>query len=123
MFEAQRHRHYLRELMFLVILDLQHSLHAAVRKKEHLPMWLAALDNKVKRTELPLLRALVQGGSARLQPISAALDVGACKPGWQVPIAGSHDRPGSCRWFTTPTWRRWSNCWPARMLTKAKVAL
>ena len=47
--------------MSLVSLSLQPSLHAAARKMEHLPVSLAALYDKVNRTELPLLRALVQG--------------------------------------------------------------
>lgn len=102
-FEANRQRQYPRELLFstvvelmsLVSLGLQPSLHAAARKMEHLPVSLAALYDKVKRTELPLLRALVQGSSARLQPIAAALDVGACVPGWQLRIVDGNHLPGS----------------------------
>ena len=102
-FEANRQRQYPRELLFstvvelmsLVSLGLQPSLHAAARKMEHLPVSLAALYDKVKRTELALLRALVQGSSARLQPIAAALDVGACMPGWQVRIVDGNHLPGS----------------------------
>jgi IS4 transposase len=102
-FEANRQRQYPRELLFstvvelmtLVSLGLQPSLHAAARKMEHLPVSLAALYDKVKRTELPLLRALVQGSSARLQPIAAALDVSACMPGWQVRIVDGNHLPGS----------------------------
>lgn len=102
-FEANRQRQYPRELLFstvvelmsLVCLGLQPSLHAAARKMEHLPVSLAALYDKVKRTELPLLRALVQGSSARLQPIAAALDVGARVPGWQVRIVDGNHLPGS----------------------------
>lgn len=102
-FEANRQRQYPRELLFstvvelmtLVSLGLQPSLHAAARKMEHLPVSLAALYDKVKRTELPLLRALVQGSSARLRPIAAALDVAPCVPGWQVRIVDGNHLPGS----------------------------
>ena len=102
-FEANRQRQYPRELLFstvvelmtLVSLGLQPSLHAAARKMEHLPVSLAALYDKVKRTELPLLRALVQGSSARLQPIAAALQAASCVPGWQVRIVDGNHLPGS----------------------------
>ena len=58
-FEANRQRQYPRELllstvvelMLLVSLGLRPSLHAAARKMEHLPVSLAALYDKVKRTE------------------------------------------------------------------------
>ncbi len=146
-FEANRQRQYPRELLFstvvelmtLVSLGLQPSLHAAARKMEHLPVSLAALYDKVKRTELPLLRALVQGSSARLRPIAAALDVAPCVPGWQVRIVDGNHLPGSqsawrrCAgtvvrrcpvtrwWCTTPTWRRWSIWWPARTPTKVSA--
>ena len=102
-FDAHRQRQYPRELLFstvvelmtLVSLGLQPSLHAAARKMEHLPVSLAALYDKVKRTELPLLRALVQGSSARLQPIAAALNVAPCMPGWQLRIVDGNHLPGS----------------------------
>ena len=102
-FDAHRQRQYPRELLFstvvelmtLVSLGLQPSLHAAARKMENLPVSLAALYDKVNRTELPLLRALVQGSSARLQPIAAALDGGGCMPGWQLRIVDGNHLPGS----------------------------
>lgn len=146
-FEANRQRQYPRELLFstvvelmtLVSLGLQPSLHAAARKMEHLPVSLAALYDKVKRTELPLLRALVQGSSARLRPIAAALDVapvclaGKCassmattcqarKSAWRR-CAGTVVRrcPVTRWWCTTPTWRRWSIWWPARTPTKVSA--
>ena len=101
-FEANRQRQYPQELLFstvvelmaLVSLGLQPSLHAAARKMEHLPVSLAALYDKVKRTELPLLRALV-ASSARLRPIAATLDGGACVPGWQSRIVDGNHLPGS----------------------------
>ncbi|TCV37005.1 hypothetical protein EDB99_14041, partial [Pseudomonas sp. 460] len=68
-FEEQRQRQYPRELLFstivelmsLVSLGLRPSLHAAARQMEHLPVTLAALYDKVSRTEPALLRALVTG--------------------------------------------------------------
>ena len=102
-FDAHRQRQYPRELLFstvvelmtLVSLGLQPSLHAAARKMENLPVSLAALYDKVNRTELPLLRALVQGSSARLQPIAAALEFAPCMPGWQLRIVDGNHLPGS----------------------------
>ena len=102
-FDAHRQRQYPRELLFstvvelmsLVSLGLQPSLHAAARKMQHLPVSLAALYDKVKRTELPLLRALVQGSSARLRPIAAALEAAPCVPGWQLRIVDGNHLPGS----------------------------
>lgn len=66
-FETNRQRQYPRELLFctivelmsLVCLGLRPSLHAAARKMENLPVTLAVLYDKINRTELPLLRALV----------------------------------------------------------------
>ena len=80
-FEASRQRQYPRELMMssvvelmmLVSLGLRPSLHAAARKMEHLPVSLAALYDKVNRTEPAVLRALVQGSAARLAPVMAQL--------------------------------------------------
>lgn len=69
-FEANRQRQCPRKLLFstvvellsLVSLSLQPSLHAAQRKMEHLPVSLAALYDKVKRvgadallTQMPTL--------------------------------------------------------------------
>ena len=63
-FEASRQRQYPRELMMssvvelmmLVSLGLRPSLHAAARKLEQLPVSLAALYDKVNRTEPAVLR-------------------------------------------------------------------
>lgn len=68
-FEDHRQRQYPRELLFstvvelasLVSLGLRPSLHAAARQAGHLPVSLAALYDKVRRTEPAILRALVQG--------------------------------------------------------------
>ena len=79
----------------LVSLGLWPSLYAAARKMENLPVSLAALYDKVKRTELPLLRAVVQVSSARLQSIAAALDEAPCVPGWQVRVVNGNYLPSS----------------------------
>jgi IS4 transposase len=102
-FEANRQRQYPRELLFstvvelmsLVCLGLRPSLHSAARKMENLPVSLAALYDKIKRTELPLLRALVQGSSKRLQPIVAGLGATSCVRGWQLRIVDGNHLPAS----------------------------
>jgi IS4 transposase len=67
-FDEHRQRQYPRELLFstvvelmtLVTLGLRPSLHAAARQmNEQLPVSLAALYDKVNRTEPAILRALV----------------------------------------------------------------
>jgi IS4 transposase len=88
-FEASRQRQYPRELMMstvvelmmLVSLGLRPSLHAAARKLQQLPVSLAALYNKVNRTEPTVLRALVQGSAERLAPVMAQLGGQASLPG------------------------------------------
>lgn len=103
-FEAHRDKQYARELLFstvlelmtLVVLGLRPSLHAAARKAEHLPVSLAALYDKVRRTEPAVLRALVQGSAARLEPVVAAIDSGAASlPGWRVRILDGNHLPAS----------------------------
>jgi hypothetical protein len=70
-FAAHRQRQYPRELLFstvvevmtLVSLGLSPSLYAAATTAQHLPVLLAALYDKVNRTEPAILRALVQGSA------------------------------------------------------------
>ena len=82
--------------MTLVVLGLRPSLHAAARKAEHLPVSLAALHGKVNRTEPGVLRALVQGSAARLEPVAAAIGSGAASlPGWRVRIMDGDHLPAS----------------------------
>ncbi|TBW34275.1 IS4 family transposase, partial [Azotobacter chroococcum] len=103
MFETHRQRQYPRELLFstvvelmsLVSLGLRPSLHAAARQMDHLPVSLAALYDKVRRTEPPLLRALVQGSAQRLEPVVSALGTAPCLPGWQVRIIDGNHLPAS----------------------------
>lgn len=102
-FETHRQRQYPRELLFstvvelmsLVSLGLRPSLHAAARQMDHLPVSLAALYDKVRRTEPPLLRALVQGSAQRLEPVVSALGTAPCLPGWQVRIIDGNHLPAS----------------------------
>lgn len=103
-FEQNRRRQYPRELLFssvvelmtLVTLGLRPSLHAAARKMaDRLPVSLAALYAKVKRTEPGLLRALVRGSAERLAPVMAGLDMEPSLPGWQVRIIDGNHLPAS----------------------------
>ena len=83
---------YLRKLLFstivqlisLVSLGLRTSLHAAARQMDDLPVTLAALYDKVSRTEPALLRTLVTGSAERLSPTIEELDCSAILPGWQL---------------------------------------
>ena len=102
-FEASRQRQYPRELMMssvvelmmLVSLGLRPSLHAAARKMEQLPVSLAALYDKVNRTEPAVLRALVRGSAARLAPVMAQLEGEASLAGWRLRILDGNHLPAS----------------------------
>jgi IS4 transposase len=103
-FEAKRQRQYPRELlmstvvelMMLVSLGLRPSLHAAAKKMVELPVTLAALYDKVNRTEPQILRALVQGSAARLAPVVAAAAAGqASLAGWRLRIIDGNHLPAS----------------------------
>lgn len=103
-FEEHRQRQYPRELMFstivelmtLVTLGLRPSLHAAARKLESLPVSVAALYDKLKRTEPQVLQGLVRGSAQRLVPVAAQLDDGhASLPGWQLRIVDGNHLPAS----------------------------
>lgn len=102
-FEEHRQRQYPRELMFstivelmtLVTLGLRPSLHAAARKLENLPVSLAALYDKLKRTEPAVLRGLVRGSAQRLVPVAAQIDGRASLPGWQLRIVDGNHLPAS----------------------------
>jgi IS4 transposase len=77
LFEAHRQRQYRRELLFstavelmsLVSLGLQPSVHAAVQARKGLSVSLAALYDKINRMEPGLARALVAGSAKRLAPV------------------------------------------------------
>ena len=77
MFEDHRGRQYERELLFstvvdivaLVALGLQPSVHAAARSREDLRVSLGALYDKINHTEPALGRALVQQSAQRLMAV------------------------------------------------------
>lgn len=103
-FDEHRQRQYPRELLFstvvelmtLVTLGLRPSLHAAARKMEQrLPVSLAALYEKVNRTEPAVLRALVQGSARRLAPVAACLPSQSSLPGWQLRVFDGNHLPAS----------------------------
>lgn len=103
-FDASRQRQYPRELqmstivelMLLVTLGLRPSLHAAARKMPHLPVSLAALYDKVNRSEPGVMRALVQGSAQRLgEVMEAAVAPQPSLPGWQLRILDGNHLPAS----------------------------
>ncbi|WP_347908736.1 IS4 family transposase [Pseudomonas grandcourensis] len=102
-FEEHRQRQYPRELLFstivelmsLVSLGLRPSLHAAARQMEGLPVTLAALYDKVSRTEPALLRALVTGSAERLAPTIKELGCSAILPSWQLRIVDGNHLPST----------------------------
>jgi IS4 transposase len=98
-FQQYRQRQYSRELLFstvvdlvsLVSLGLRPSLHAAAKQAENLPVSLAALYDKVHRTEPAILRGLVNGSAERLMPVVEQLKRPAILPGWQLRVIdGNH---------------------------------
>lgn len=103
MFKEHRQRQYPREILFstivelmsLVSLGLRPSLHAAARQRKDLPVSLAALYDKVSRTEPALLRALVIGSAQRLAPTIEELGVSAILPGWQLRVVDGNHLPSS----------------------------
>lgn len=102
-FEEHRQRQYPRELLFstiiqlmsLVSLGLRPSLHAAARQMDDLPVSLAALYDKVSRTEPAVLRALVSGSAERLAPTIEELGCSAILPGWQLRVVDGNHLPST----------------------------
>ncbi len=102
-FDEHRERQYSRELLFstvvelvtLVSLGLRPSLHAAAWTMDTRPVTLAALYDKVNRTEPAILRALVRGSAERLAPVAAAVDSGTILPGWRLRVLGGNHLPAS----------------------------
>jgi IS4 transposase len=96
LFEAYRGRQYERELLFstvvdvvaLVALGLQPSVHAAARSREDLRVSLSSLYDKLNHTEPALGRALVQQSAQRLLPVVERFRSGQTSlcPGYQVRI-------------------------------------
>ncbi len=118
MFEADRQRQYPRELMFSTIVELmtlvtsglQPSVHAAARKMQSLPVSLAALYDKLKRTEPAVLRGLMRGSAQRLVPVAAQFDGQAILPGWQLRIVDGNHLPGSEKRSQPLRGHRWAGC-------------
>jgi IS4 transposase len=105
-FAEHRQRQYPRELLFstvvelmtLVSLGLSPSLYAAATKAQHLPVSLAALYDKVNRTEPAILRALVQGSAQRLEPVITTWPYAPSLPGWRLRVLdGNHLAPSEKR--------------------------
>lgn len=102
-FEQTRQRQYPRELLFstvvrltsLVSLGLRPSLHAAAKKEDKLPVSIAALYDKVRRTEPAILSRLVQESAQRLRPVTEALGVTPSLPGWQLRMLDGNHLPAS----------------------------
>lgn len=102
-FETHRQRQYPRELLFstvvelvsLVSLGLRPSLHAAAKQATHLPVSLAALYDKINRTEPDILRALVQGNARRLASVVAPMETPSSLPGWRLRVLDGNHLPAS----------------------------
>jgi len=95
-FDQYRGRQYERELLFstvvdivaLVALGLQPSVHAAARSREGLHVSLSALYDKLNRTEPELGRVLVKQSAQRLESVVEQFRTkqpGVC-PGYRVRI-------------------------------------
>jgi len=95
-FEEYRERQYERELLFstvvevvvLVALGMQPSVHAAARSREDVRVSLAALYDKINRTETALGRAVVRQSARRLLTVVEELRAGQpplC-PGYRVRV-------------------------------------
>jgi hypothetical protein len=95
-FEEYRGRQYERELLFstvvdivaLVALGMQPSVHAAARAQEDLRVSLAAVYEKINHTEPALGRALVRQSAERLGPMVVRFRTGQAPvcPGYRVRI-------------------------------------
>lgn len=102
-FEQTRQRQYPRELLFstvveltsLVSLGLRPSLHAAAKKAMNLPVSIAALYDKVRRTEPAILSRLVQQSAQRLLPVVEALGFTPSLAGWQLRVLDGNHLPAS----------------------------
>ena len=107
-FESHRQRQYPRELMFssivelmtLVTLGMRPSLHAAARQHEGLAVSLAALYDKVKRSEPAVLRGLISGSALKT---GSRRRRSACSPRARAAMCCA---PTSC----ACCWPRWATC-------------
>jgi len=101
LFAEHADRQYTRELLFsttvdlmsVVALGLQPSVHAAAQARQDLPVSLAALYSKIKNTEPALGRALVVRSAQRLMPVLKELTSKRAPlcPGYDVRVLdGNH---------------------------------
>ena len=101
LFERERGKQYQRQLLFsttvelmsLVAVGLRPSLNAAAKDCPELAVSVQALYDKVKHTELNLVRALVTESAARLDAVLAPIikDEPLTVPGYRLRIVdGSH---------------------------------
>lgn len=109
LFDRHRQTQYTRELLFsttveimsVVAVGLRPSIHAAAQAAAaSLPVSIAALYDKINHTEPALVRALVGGSAARLDPVVRPLreEPAATASGWRVRIVdGSHLRASDKR--------------------------
>src|ERR1039457_1545850 len=105
LFEEYRERQYTRELLFsttvelmtVVALGLQPSIHAAARTRQDIGVSLAALYDKINGTEVGLSRALVVGSAARLREVARELrgDQAPILSGYQVRVIDGNHLPAS----------------------------
>jgi IS4 transposase len=100
LFEQHRQTQYTRELLFsttvevmsVVAVGLQPSVHAAAKACKDLPVSITALYDKINRTEPDIVRALVQGSAERLEPVLQPMRQAApTVPGYRLRILdGNH---------------------------------
>jgi IS4 transposase len=105
LFEQHRQRQYTRELLFSTVVDimavvavgLQPSVHAAAQAREDLPVSLAALYDKINNTEPSLARALVAGSAQRLAPVVKEIrgNQAPLCPGYRIRVLDGNHLPGS----------------------------
>lgn len=105
LFEEHRQRQYTRDLLFSTVVDimavvavgLQPSVHAAAQAREDLPVSLAALYDKINNTEPSLARALVAGSAQRLEPLVKEIrgDQAPLCSGYRIRVLDGNHLPGS----------------------------
>ena len=105
LFEEHRQRQYTRELLFsttvdlmsVVALGLQPSVHAAAQARKDLPVSLAALYDKINKTEPSLARALVVGSAQRLEPLLTGMGKAQASlcPGYRIRVVDGNHLPAS----------------------------
>jgi IS4 transposase len=105
LFEREGGAQYQRELLFsttvelmsVVAVGLQPSLHAAAQACPEMPVSVQALYGKIKRTEPDLVRALVAGSARRLGDVLAPMieDKAPTVPGYRLRIVDGNHLPAS----------------------------